>query len=50
MPNGDPWDRFFYKTLTLMMDLILYGGVKAECMTSWKVYYDQDFSQGHILF
>ena len=20
MPNGDPWDRFFYPTLTLMID------------------------------
>ena len=36
MPNNDPLDRFFYPTLTLMMDLYIIESYDHNCMFSEK--------------
>ena len=35
MPNSDPWDRFIYPTLTLMMDADMTQGVLSIDLIVW---------------
>ena len=43
MPKGDPWEGFFYPTLTLMMDSFnFYAGVKfreSKTFVKWPNHY-----------
>ena len=39
MPNGDPWDRFFYPNLTLMKSSNILDAISVTCNCSIFLFY-----------